>query len=1805
MSYLPETIMDSSNSFLQDNFNPFLNPGDEFLNNSLLPELPVNQASVGTSLKLELEPTLENENPINSTSANFDSLLGINETIPFTDSNTIVNGLKGEYYNNRDFTNLAFTRSDETIDFDWGNNSPDETIAADTFSVRWTGQIEAPTTETYKFYTTSDDGVRLWIDGELIVDNWTDHAPTENSGIIELEAGEKYDLRLDYYENKGGAVSNLAWSTPTIAKQIIPTEKLFNNVSQPTPPGKGKGLVGEYFDKSNFTNSVLTRIDETVNFDWDRGSPDNQIAEDTFSVRWSGKVQPRYDENYTFYTNSDDGVRLWVNGELLIDNWTVHPTTEDRGQITLEAGELYDLKLEYYENKIHSNIELLWSSASQLKEVVPTAQLYPILPESPATGTGEGLTAEYFDNTDFTDLAITRIDETVNFDWGRDAPDSSIETNTFSARWTGQVEPLYTDYYKFSTFADDGVKLWVDGALIIDDWTEHPTQESDGYIFLEAGQLYDLKLEYYENWGFSDIQLLWSSALQNQEIIPTSQLYSDPQIDLEGVYFNVFEEPLNYGDEFEAKFQVKNSRPGDAREFDVSFYLSENGKITSDSHLLGTYTIDSLAGKTTSEVLSVNLSLPDRQTLSSDGNTYTLGMIVDSGGDVVETNEENNANLGEYRDIDTVEIYPSRESESNPVYEFPQENQPLIGVIDTGFAFNNPDLDYNRIVPGSDFVDNDDNPFLGSREGNHHGSHVLGLIGATQNNNLGINGINDDAPLWVGRAVGSGDWAASLEEFVNYFAATGQTNGIVNLSLDLTQENPNGSITTRYELTPAERAALGKARQQGVLVVVAAGNDGEVMSVLGQASQEFDNLITVGAADGLERAAYSSYGLGLSLLAPGGTLDTPILSTVGDRLGTMAGTSVATAKVTGAASQVWAANPDLSYRQVIEALTSTAQDLQTSGWDEQTGAGLLDLEAAIALAQQMTGETYNPTEFLIPISWDGEGVLTPSERAVQTVTSPFYTDPLTGRTEYKGWLNSENPTDEYHFTLDDTRRLQFSFDALNGSAVLTGNGVNVPAQLTQFVEKELLYVDAGYLNKGNYTLTVSKGSQEVDPYQLIMNFITSGDTPTAYKVDLPRVDLVGDNLSITSGNLSAGDSFNVNLQLANTESSNASDFRVSFYLSTDSNITDTDHLLDSEFVLSLEGDQTKTITQQLTLPDANDQFWSDQETYYIGAIIDDLSEVAETNPNNNKIYQQISIEPGFPVKDPILPLYKQNPWLGNATEEVYIDDNGFYRQQFENGYIVWNGEQAAAYREGKGISVGDGLLGVAIFEDFPLLEVTVDGNLEIHKLDPFGTQDEVGSLEVSDGGSTLTLTGNTWKQIPIGYDLKFNSVLKFDYQSSFEGELQGIGFDNNEDITDESGKLFKLFGTQIWENNVFDDYSGSDWKTYEIPVGMYLTGYHEYLVFANDQDEGDLAANSSFRNIQLYENDEVLDLRDENSNGWNAEIFHWDEQVDGEITPGIVYATKEGGEVYPNFVAKFNLDGTDKNENGLTVDWGTNSPNNNPLLPHDNFVLKTFTEAKLNPGETYEFEARGDDKFRILVRPINEPDEWLHVTPSAALQNGSLAWQEVYGESQKYEFNVPEDSGEDFMVVAYLYEGSGDANFELSWKEKNFLHDNPEVSNPLRGFKSPIGVPIGQDGWKITQYPGGTYSHGGTYAIDLSIAGDQDRGKPVFAMLSGTVVDIVQQHPDTGGGKANNANTNKVVIEHENGYFSRYLHLQQNFNSQVDLKVGQKVNAGDLIGLVGNSGWSSGYHLHVDVGQIIGGGFVTKPFEIEGVFSFR
>ncbi|GAG84581.1 unnamed protein product, partial [marine sediment metagenome] len=205
---------------------------------------------------------------------------------------------------------------------------------------------------------TAESGFVSWADGESGIR--TVSIPIFDDGLIESD--EQFSFTID---NPTGLATLLAPRTATVT--IDDNDSVV---------GLGDGLLGEYFDNQDLTNLFQFRTDETVDFNWGLGAPLTGMGTDTFSVRWTGQIEALYNETYTFQTRSDNGVRLWVDSVLIIDEWTEHAATNHTGSIALESGVRTDIRMEFYENQGGAEAQLSWSSASQSLEVIPQSQLY-------------------------------------------------------------------------------------------------------------------------------------------------------------------------------------------------------------------------------------------------------------------------------------------------------------------------------------------------------------------------------------------------------------------------------------------------------------------------------------------------------------------------------------------------------------------------------------------------------------------------------------------------------------------------------------------------------------------------------------------------------------------------------------------------------------------------------------------------------------------------------------------------------------------------------------------------------------------------------------------------------------------------------------------------------------------------------------------------------------------------------------------------------------------------------------------------------------------------------------------------------------------------------------------------------------------------------------------------------------------------------------------------------------------------------------------------------------------------------------
>jgi PA14 domain len=154
------------------------------------------------------------------------NLFGYNAPDPRTPPFTVA-GLLGEYFEEVNFARRVFTRVDAKVDFNWTNLSPGTGLGTSNYSVRWTGVVKTGAAGNYVFSTSSDDGVRLWVNGQLLIDKWVNQGITTLTGDILLEAGKFYDLRLEYFQGGGAAEVHLSWKEPNLALQIIPADRLF------------------------------------------------------------------------------------------------------------------------------------------------------------------------------------------------------------------------------------------------------------------------------------------------------------------------------------------------------------------------------------------------------------------------------------------------------------------------------------------------------------------------------------------------------------------------------------------------------------------------------------------------------------------------------------------------------------------------------------------------------------------------------------------------------------------------------------------------------------------------------------------------------------------------------------------------------------------------------------------------------------------------------------------------------------------------------------------------------------------------------------------------------------------------------------------------------------------------------------------------------------------------------------------------------------------------------------------------------------------------------------------------------------------------------------------------------------------------------------------------------------------------------------------------------------------------------------------------------------------------------------------
>ncbi len=454
----------------------------------------------------------------------------------------------------RNNSTLAFTRRETAIEYantQWG---PTE----NNFVVDWNGYFVAEESGEYLFRTTTDEGVFLRVDGEILINQWKLQGPTSYTASIELEAGRRYSLEMMYFEYDGGQTAQLAWSNDgntwnsdigyeaelEVAGLINISGNYYTNLSSSLQDMGAVDDISLRLAKQS-ASFAFTRQESAIDYET---SSDWEPSAENFLVHWRGEFVAKQSGEHFFRTTANDGVHLKVDGQVLVNDWNNFVATSNTGRIHLEAGQRYSLEMHYY-NATGSNAAQLawstnqfeWESAIQQVTFAEDTRSWESEVEYDENASGYLNSAMQLPGLNnvvgyyYTDLQVgdtnkgaiseqdldailsnanyhsSRLETSINYtshDWGPTA-------DNFLVHWSGEFVAETSSEYYFATIADDGAYLKVDGEVLVNDWRNHGAVRQSGHLYLEAGQSVQLDMYYYERTGGSVAKLAWSTDETN------------------------------------------------------------------------------------------------------------------------------------------------------------------------------------------------------------------------------------------------------------------------------------------------------------------------------------------------------------------------------------------------------------------------------------------------------------------------------------------------------------------------------------------------------------------------------------------------------------------------------------------------------------------------------------------------------------------------------------------------------------------------------------------------------------------------------------------------------------------------------------------------------------------------------------------------------------------------------------------------------------------------------------------------------------------------------------------------------------------------------------------------------------------------------------------------------------------------------------------------------------------------------------------------------------------------------------------
>jgi len=418
----------------------------------------------------------------------------------------------------------------------------------DHYAFRFRSTLQVPVEGTYTFFIASDDGSRILLDGEMIVDHDGAHGfeAAERTATLELSAGE-HAIEVQYFEATGGDALEVAWEGPQFAKQPILGDYLTSDASGQTPAAPTEYTDGavhySYYEGTwdslpSFSGLTPVKSGLTSSFNTSVRNRNNRYA-----FLYNAVIDVAQGGLYTFYTTSDDGSALSVNGIMIVNNDGLHPAQTREGTIMLQAGQ-HDITVEFFEKTGGDSLVVEWKGPSFERQQISQgllsvsdeliASANDNSNDNDSTGGGSdngagnvaldhGVSFAYYEGIfsalpDFATLTPVKRGFSSGF-----VLNERHQDNFFAFTFDGKISIPTAGSYTFYTRSDDGSRLLINGAEVVSNDGAHAARERQGTTFLEAGE-HDIDVEYFERGGAQVLNVFWSGPGISKQTIPVSVL---------------------------------------------------------------------------------------------------------------------------------------------------------------------------------------------------------------------------------------------------------------------------------------------------------------------------------------------------------------------------------------------------------------------------------------------------------------------------------------------------------------------------------------------------------------------------------------------------------------------------------------------------------------------------------------------------------------------------------------------------------------------------------------------------------------------------------------------------------------------------------------------------------------------------------------------------------------------------------------------------------------------------------------------------------------------------------------------------------------------------------------------------------------------------------------------------------------------------------------------------------------------------------------------------------------------------------